>query len=166
MRIGRERAASKISCFNFSTYDVAYTQFRQDHFGLPVDGAPEAPKHVGASWYFKYMVYFEKCISLVFLSSYFENEWSKLQNQKQMFSWICSASYAHWGYIRQHFPKVTHIQAYRLTHSVFSLCFKFSQNDAKMRSVVRCRKTGILSLWSHRMFSKQAATDRFSVLPI
>jgi hypothetical protein len=30
-------------------YDVAYTQFRQDHFGLPEDGAPEAPKHVGAS---------------------------------------------------------------------------------------------------------------------
>jgi hypothetical protein len=26
------------------------------------------------------MVYFEKCISLVFLSSYFENAWSKLQN--------------------------------------------------------------------------------------
>jgi hypothetical protein len=51
-------------------YDVAHTQFRQDHFGLPEDGAPEAPKHVGAIWYFKYMVYFEKCISLVFLSSY------------------------------------------------------------------------------------------------
>jgi hypothetical protein len=50
-------------------YDVACTQFRQDHFGLPEDGAPEAPKHVGASWYFKYMVYFEKCISLDFLSS-------------------------------------------------------------------------------------------------
>jgi hypothetical protein len=43
------------SCFNFSTYNVAYTQLRQDHFGLPEDGAPEAPKHVGASWYFKYM---------------------------------------------------------------------------------------------------------------
>jgi hypothetical protein len=26
-----------------------YTQFRQDHFGLPEDGAPEAPKHAGAS---------------------------------------------------------------------------------------------------------------------
>jgi hypothetical protein len=33
----------------FGIYDVAYTQFRQDHFGLPEDGAPEAPKHVGAS---------------------------------------------------------------------------------------------------------------------
>jgi hypothetical protein len=30
-------------------YDVAYTQFRQDHFGLLEDGAPEAPKHVGVS---------------------------------------------------------------------------------------------------------------------
>jgi hypothetical protein len=30
-------------------YDVAYTQFRQDQFGLPENGAPEAPKHVGAS---------------------------------------------------------------------------------------------------------------------
>jgi hypothetical protein len=38
-----------ISFFNFSTYNVAYTQFRQDHFGLPEDGAPEAPKLVGAS---------------------------------------------------------------------------------------------------------------------
>jgi hypothetical protein len=50
----------------FGTYNVAYSQFRQDHFGLPENGAPEAPKHVGASWYFKYMVHFEKCISLVF----------------------------------------------------------------------------------------------------
>jgi hypothetical protein len=33
----------------FLAYDVAYTQFRQDHFRLPDDGAPEAPKHVGAS---------------------------------------------------------------------------------------------------------------------
>jgi hypothetical protein len=33
-------------------YDVAYTNFRQDHFGFPEDGAPEAPKHVGTSWYF------------------------------------------------------------------------------------------------------------------
>jgi hypothetical protein len=33
-----------------------------------------------SEWYFKYMVYFEKCISLIFLSSYFENAWSKLQN--------------------------------------------------------------------------------------
>jgi hypothetical protein len=31
------------------TYDVAYTQFRDDHFELPEDGATEAPKHVGAS---------------------------------------------------------------------------------------------------------------------
>jgi hypothetical protein len=30
-------------------YDVAYTQFRQDHFGLPKDGAHEAAKQVGAS---------------------------------------------------------------------------------------------------------------------
>jgi hypothetical protein len=52
--------------FTYSAYDVAYTQFRQDHFGLREDGAPESPKHVGASWYFKYMVYFEKCISLDF----------------------------------------------------------------------------------------------------
>jgi hypothetical protein len=28
---------------------TAYTQFRQDYFGLPEDGAPEAPKHVGVS---------------------------------------------------------------------------------------------------------------------
>jgi hypothetical protein len=61
-------------------YDVEYTQFRQDTFGIPEDGATKEPKHVGASWYFKYMVYFEKCISLVFLPSYFENAWSKLQN--------------------------------------------------------------------------------------
>jgi hypothetical protein len=33
----------------FGAYDVTYTQFRQDHFGLPADGAPVAPKHVGAS---------------------------------------------------------------------------------------------------------------------
>jgi hypothetical protein len=30
-------------------YYVACTQFRQDRFGLPEDGAPGAPKHVGAS---------------------------------------------------------------------------------------------------------------------
>jgi hypothetical protein len=35
--------------FTYSAYDVAYTQFRQNHFGLPEDGAPEAPKHIGAS---------------------------------------------------------------------------------------------------------------------
>jgi hypothetical protein len=68
--------------FTYSAYDVAYTQFRQVHFGLPEDGAPAAPKHVGASWYFKYMVYFEKCISLGFLASYFENAWSKLQKKQ------------------------------------------------------------------------------------
>jgi hypothetical protein len=36
--------------------------------------------------YFKYMVYFEKCISLVFLSSYFENAWSKLQKSIHIFN--------------------------------------------------------------------------------
>jgi hypothetical protein len=34
-------------------YNVAYTQFWQDHFGLPEDGAPEAPKHVGARLIFE-----------------------------------------------------------------------------------------------------------------
>jgi hypothetical protein len=32
----------------FGTYDVAYTQFHQDLFGLHEDGAPAALKHVGA----------------------------------------------------------------------------------------------------------------------
>jgi hypothetical protein len=64
----------------FLAYYVAHTQFRQDKFGIPENGAPKEPKHVGASWYFKYMVYFETWISLVFLSSYFENAWSNLQN--------------------------------------------------------------------------------------
>jgi hypothetical protein len=35
--------------FTYSAYDVAYTQFRQVHFGLPEDGASEASKHAGAS---------------------------------------------------------------------------------------------------------------------
>jgi hypothetical protein len=33
----------------FGTYGIAYTQFRQNHFGLPEDGAPEVLKHVEAS---------------------------------------------------------------------------------------------------------------------
>jgi hypothetical protein len=52
--------------FTYSAYDVKYTQFRQDRFGIPEDGALEAPKLEGTSWHFKYIVYFEKCISLVF----------------------------------------------------------------------------------------------------
>jgi hypothetical protein len=36
--------------FKISTRSCVYhTQFRQDHFGLLEDGAPEAPKNVGAS---------------------------------------------------------------------------------------------------------------------
>jgi hypothetical protein len=30
------------------------------------DGAPEAPKHVGASWYFKYVVYLENAFRWLF----------------------------------------------------------------------------------------------------
>jgi hypothetical protein len=33
---------------NFSIHDVAYVQFHQDYIGLPEDGAPDVPKHVGA----------------------------------------------------------------------------------------------------------------------
>jgi hypothetical protein len=32
----------------YGTDDVAYAQFHQDIFGLPEDGVPAAPKHVGA----------------------------------------------------------------------------------------------------------------------
>jgi hypothetical protein len=32
----------------FGTCDGAYAQFHQDPLGLPEDGAPAAPKHVGA----------------------------------------------------------------------------------------------------------------------
>jgi hypothetical protein len=32
----------------FGTYDVSYAQFSSGSFGLPEDGAPAAPKHVGA----------------------------------------------------------------------------------------------------------------------
>jgi hypothetical protein len=38
-----------LTTFTYSAFDEAYTLFRQDHFGLPEDGAPEAPKHLGTS---------------------------------------------------------------------------------------------------------------------
>jgi hypothetical protein len=43
------RLVLSFPAIKYSAYDVAYTQLRQNHFGLPEDGASEAPKHVGAS---------------------------------------------------------------------------------------------------------------------
>jgi hypothetical protein len=40
--------------------DVAYLQFHQDYIGLPEDGAPDAPKHVGARRYSKHMAILRK----------------------------------------------------------------------------------------------------------
>jgi hypothetical protein len=41
---------------NISIHDVAYVQCYQDYIGLPEDGTPDAPKHVEARLYSKYMV--------------------------------------------------------------------------------------------------------------
>jgi hypothetical protein len=47
---GAQRILMKLCvCYVIShAYDVAYAQLRQESFGLPKDGAPAAPKHVGA----------------------------------------------------------------------------------------------------------------------
>jgi hypothetical protein len=62
----------------FRIHGVAYVQFYQDYIGLPEDGAPDAPKHVGARYYSKYMVilknafrwsfFHHKCVGLLFLA--------------------------------------------------------------------------------------------------
>jgi hypothetical protein len=64
---------------NFSIHDVAYVQFYQDYTGLPEDGAPDAPKHVGARWYSKYMIIFKNAFRWSFFHHNLKNSWSKPQ---------------------------------------------------------------------------------------
>jgi hypothetical protein len=67
-------------CFRF--HDVAHLhQFHQDYIRIPEDGAPNAPKHVGARYI---NIWLFKCILLVFLSQY-EKCMVQIQNLSQIF---------------------------------------------------------------------------------
>jgi hypothetical protein len=64
---------------SFHFHDIAHVQqFHQDYIGLPENGAPNAPKHVGARLYTNTRLF--ECILLVFHSPY-ENALSKLEKK-------------------------------------------------------------------------------------
>jgi hypothetical protein len=66
---------------NFSIHDVAYVQYNQDYIGLPEDGVPDAPKHVGARCDSKYMAILKNAFSWSFFHHNLKNVLSKLQKK-------------------------------------------------------------------------------------
>jgi hypothetical protein len=77
------RISSCSYMFRHDIHDVAYVRFYKNYIGLPEDGAPDAPKHVRAIWYSKYMVILKNAFRWFFFHHKQENITTfRVQNDK------------------------------------------------------------------------------------